>query len=310
MRIVTPIVLIGSLLAGPAALGAEAESNPLGRTLVTVNDHPLTQMHFAMYRSQFGADVDDQPQAQMQLLNELINTTMVAQAAEKEAVTDNVQVKIAIEVARARILAQAAIQTHLINNPIAEEDIKSAYDSRYGANGGGKEYKARHILLEDEAGAKAVIEELDGGADFAELAKQRSTGPSGPSGGDLGWFEPTQMVPPFAEATAALDKGSYSKTPVQTQFGFHVILLEDVRDRQPPEYSAVRVALQEQLRQQRAAEYLRDIRANAKVEFAEPIGAPESAGTGSDEADEGGSIADEGGEAADEGAGESREEGK
>lgn len=274
MRFPTPIKLIGLTLLSCSPLFADEQPNPYGQTLVTINGKPVTQMHFAVYRSQFGGNTGEEPQAQMRLLNELINTTMVAQEAEKGDLGDNPQVKAAVEVARARILAQAAIQTYLRDNPVKEEEIRTAYDSRYG-QGGGKEYKARHILLEKEADATAVIESLDDGADFATLAKEKSTGPSGPSGGDLGWFEPAQMVGPFAEATAALDKGSYSKTPVQTQFGYHVILLEDVRDREPPPYADVRVALQDQLKQTKAAEFLRDIRAASKVVFATPPGTTE-----------------------------------
>ena len=99
-----------------------------------------------------------------------------------------------------------------------------------------KEFKARHILVETQSEANSIVAELEGGANFAELAKTKSTGPSGPNGGDLGWFSPNQMVQPFSQAVAALEDGAFSKTPVQTQFGWHVILREDSREATPPTF--------------------------------------------------------------------------
>jgi len=124
----------------------------------------------------------------------------------------------------------AIVECSTTDKKQAVADLKAEYDTQIGHKAGGvTEYKARHILVKEETEAVAIIAELDKGGDFAELAKTKSTGPSGIQGGDLGWFSSDQMVPPFSEAVDKLEKGSYTKTPVQTQFGWHVIILEDKR---------------------------------------------------------------------------------
>jgi peptidyl-prolyl cis-trans isomerase C len=132
------------------------------------------------------------------------------------------------------------------------------------------EFKARHILLENEEDAKSVIVELDEGADFATLASGRSTGPSKSVGGDLGWFEPDQMVSEFSEATAQLTDGSYSKTPVQTRFGWHVILREESRELPPPDFETVKPELEKQIQQRKIAEVIGGIREKTRIEVEEP----------------------------------------
>jgi peptidyl-prolyl cis-trans isomerase C len=122
------------------------------------------------------------------------------------------------------------------------------------------EFKARHILVESQGEANDLIAQLDDGADFAELAKEKSTGPSGPSGGDLGWFPPDRMVPSFSAAVQGLDNGAYTKEPVQTQFGWHVILREDSRESVPPPFESVRDALKQQVEGQKLQEYIESLR--------------------------------------------------
>ena len=129
------------------------------------------------------------------------------------------------------------------------------------------EIHARHILLASEEDAQAVIEELAGGADFAELAKERSTGPSGPNGGDLGYFRESQMVPEFAEAAFAMEVGTSSETPVQTQFGWHVILLEDTRDGTPPPFDDVKDRLKMLLANQKLQLHIEEIKKSASIEI-------------------------------------------
>ena len=121
------------------------------------------------------------------------------------------------------------------------------------------EFKARHILVATQGEAAEIITQLDGGADFAELAMEKSTGPSGPSGGDLGWFPPERMVAEFSEAVQALEDGAYSKEPVQTQFGWHVILREESRDAAPPPFDSVRDALKQNVEGQKLQDYLESL---------------------------------------------------
>jgi peptidyl-prolyl cis-trans isomerase C len=251
---------------------AQAAEEKTPRTLVEVNGEPVLDTQFLVYRSQRGEGQELDNKAQVGLLNELVNTVMIAQAGKKQGLEEHPEIKAAIDVARYRILAEAAVEQHLRDNPVTDAELQAAYDERYG---GDKlvEYKARHILLKTEDEAKTVIAELDEGADFATLAKEKSTGPSGPNGGDLGWFEKNQMVAPFAEAVAAMDKGSYSKTPVQTQFGWHVIKLEDTRDQTPPKLDMVRQHFIEQLQRQKVAAFIKGIRADADIKLIELQGA-------------------------------------
>ncbi len=263
-------------LALAIALGlptfAQAEEKPADktpRTLVEVNGEPVKETHFVVYRAQRGprGQAMDQ-EAQLGLLNELINTVMIAQAAEKEGLDKHPELVAAMDVARYRILAEAAVEQYLKDHPVTDKEVEAAYQARY-ADAKLTEYKASHILLKTEDEAKAVIAELDKGADFAELAKSKSTGPSGPKGGDLGWFEGGQMVKPFADAVAGMSKGEHSKTPVQTQFGWHVIELEDTRAQTPPKLDEVRAELTQDLQRKLIADYIRDIRAKADVKIIE-----------------------------------------
>lgn len=176
-----------------------------------------------------------------------------------DALADDGRVKAQIELQTRSILAQAVASEFLKNNAATEEEMVAAYNEQLKANPP-LEFKARHILVETQGEALALITELDGGADFAELAKEKSTGPSGPNGGDLGWFGPNQMVAPFSEAVAALDNGAYSKSPVQTQFGWHVILREDSRQSTPPTLESVRDVVKQRVEQQKLQDYLAQLR--------------------------------------------------
>ena len=131
----------------------------------------------------------------------------------------------------------------------------------------GKEYKARHILVKTEDEAKAVVKQLDDGSDFAKLAKEKSTGPSGKTGGDLGWFRPQQMVPPFSDAVAAMKKNTYTKKPVKTQFGWHVIKLEDLRDVQPPKFEDIKDQVKTIVQTKRVQKYVKSLRDKAKIDY-------------------------------------------
>ncbi len=175
----------------------------------------------------------------------------------------------AIEVAKLRVLAEVALRNHLNTHPVTDEEVQKAFDAR-GASGPTTEYKARHILVETEDKAKELIKQLDGGADFAELAKANSTGPTGPNGGDLGWFEAKQMVEPFAAALIQLEKGKYTSTPVQTRFGWHVILAEDQRSLPAPKLEDLRQELTTELQRQRISEYVTGVREKAKIEIEQP----------------------------------------
>ena len=151
------------------------------------------------------------------------------------------------------------------NAAVSEEDLQAEYDAIYGSAGPVTEYNASHILVETEAEAQALIDELAQGADFAELAQERSIGPSGPNGGQLGWFTAGMMVPTFEEAVFALEVGEVS-APVETQFGWHVVVLNDTRDQEPPALDEVRGELEEGLRQARVEATMAELTEAAQID--------------------------------------------
>lgn len=234
------------------------------KPLVRIDGFDLTNLHFSIFAAQQGDAADTQAQ-QIRLLNELVNTFMVARSAEGRALADNPEIKAAMEVANARLVARAVINDAVERTPVSDEEIAQAYQKKY-ADSDRHEYKARHILLKSEDEAKAVIAELDKGADFAQLARDKSTGPSSSTGGDLGWFTPDTMVKPFATAVLALKNGEYSKTPVKTQFGWHVILREDSRKLPAPKLDEVRDEIVEQLKTAKLSTFIKGLRDKADIE--------------------------------------------
>ena len=266
-RLVTRIGAM-TLVTGLATLPVVAENAPDPSAtpieLVKVGDFTITNLHLALFASQTGQAPED-AERQILLLNELVNNVMVAQSASGKALIEQPAVMAALEVAQARLVAQTYVREQLENTPVGDAEVEQLYASRYGA-GQGREFKARHILLETEAEAIAVIEALDAGQDFTELASSRSTGPSKSVGGDLGWFDGGQMVPAFSAAVQQLQDGSYSREPVKTQFGWHVILLEDSREVPPPSLESVRPELEKELRQIAIATALSRMRVYVPIE--------------------------------------------
>lgn len=199
-----------------------------------------------------------------QLLEELIQRELLIQQAMLKQLDKTPEVIERMSTVRNSLLSQAALQDYLKANPVTDEEIKAEYDSKMGNMG--SEFKASHILVKTEDEAKKIIAELDKGGDFKALAKKHSIDPMGSEGGDLGWFTPDRMVPPFSEAVQALENGKYSKSPVQTQFGWHVILREDSRAMTPPPLEAVKEQIRPMLQRQKAQTMLEKLRKDAKVE--------------------------------------------
>jgi len=179
--------------------------------------------------------------------------------AEEAGLDEDPEVAAQIKLQRMSTLASALAGNFLEENPPTETELRAEYSAQV-AGYQPQQYKARHILLETEDEANAVITQLDEGGDFAELAKEKSTGPSGPNGGDLGWFPPDSMVKPFSDAVVALEDGSYTSEPVQTQFGWHVILREDSRETEAPSFEEVKERLRPVVEQKKLQEYLDGLR--------------------------------------------------
>lgn len=197
------------------------------------------------------------------LLNSLIDSKLVAADARKQGMQNDAAFKAELDRVTDQLLERYAVRK-VLESALTDEALRKRYDS--SKKEAAKEVHARHILLKTEDDAKAVIKELDGGADFAELAKTKSTGPSAPRGGDLGFFGAGQMVPEFEAAAFALETGKYTKEPVQTQFGFHVIKVEETRDAQPPSFEDSVEDLRTEIAQETGTAYVEKLRGAAKVE--------------------------------------------
>jgi peptidyl-prolyl cis-trans isomerase C len=242
------------------------EIDPETTVVARVNDAPV-------YLSQLLDMMDDLPPQYRQmpfqqiypaLLERAVDTTLLAKAARASDVAEQEMVKRRIKAAEDRVLSQAWLNRS-ITSEITEEAIAARYATFAAEQAGSEELRARHILLESEADAKAAIDDLKAGADFAKLAEERSTGPSAAEGGDLGWFGKGQMVPEFETAALALEPGAFTDAPVQTQFGWHVILLEDTRTSEAPPLAEVRDRLTAEMTRELIEKRLAGLRDGAEV---------------------------------------------
>ena len=189
------------------------------------------------------------------LRDQLTNIYLLSEQPRADELKADPKIKAQLELQTRVTIAQAVAQDFVMRNQATDEEMKSLYDEQVQA-APPIEYKARHILVETQAEAQGIIKELEGGADFAELATEKSTGPSGPSGGDLGWFSPDRMVPEFSLAVAELEDGAYTENGVQTQFGWHVILREDSRESTPPPYDSMREILKQRVESMKLQEFI------------------------------------------------------
>jgi peptidyl-prolyl cis-trans isomerase C len=236
-----------------------------GEVIATVNGSKITEDVFDVYMGQRASKAHGSEADRETVLNELVALELMRQEAESKGLADTTLVAATLDQLKRSTLAGAAIKSFMDSNPVTDEEARKFYDEQVGVPG--KEYKARHILVETEDEAKEIITELDNGKDFSELAKEKSTGPSGPSGGELGWFGAGQMVKPFADAAAAMEKGTYSKTPVQTEFGWHVIMLDDTRESTPPPFEDVKERLKLLLANKKLQEHINSLRESATVDI-------------------------------------------
>lgn len=206
------------------------------------------------------------PEMQQQIKDEVIAREVFIQEAQKMGLDTSEDFKTQMELARQTILIRELFTTYQKTHAVTDEEIKAEYD-KFAATNSGKEYRARHILVEKEADAKAIIAQLKKGGKFDEIAKKSSKDPgSGAKGGDLDWAPAGNYVAEFSTALTALTKGKMTETPVKSQFGYHVIRLDDVRDAQLPKLEDVKPQVSQQLQQQKLAKYQDELRSKAKVE--------------------------------------------
>jgi peptidyl-prolyl cis-trans isomerase C len=206
------------------------------------------------------------PDQQAQLREAVIAREVFLQEAQLRGLEGSQDFKDQMELTRQTILINELFADFQKRNPVSDADLKAEYDKAVAANGG-KEYKARHILVEKEEEAKAIIAQLKKGGKFEDIAKKSSKDPgSGANGGDLDWAAPGNYVKEFSEAMVALQKGKMTETAVKSQFGYHIIRLDDTREAQFPKFDDVKPQITQQLQQQRLAKYQEDLRAKAKIE--------------------------------------------
>ncbi|MBI5918683.1 MAG: peptidylprolyl isomerase [Nitrosomonadales bacterium] len=207
----------------------------------------------------------DNPELRKAIRESLINLEIISQAAVKQGLDKTPDVAQQLDVIKQNVLADAYIKEYLKSHPISEDEMKAEYDT-LKARGNSKDYKARHILVKTEAEARDLVEQLKKGAKFDKLATTKSLDPgSAKQGGDLGWTVPSGFVKEFADALIALNKGQVS-APVQSQFGWHVIKLDDVRDHKAPEFEQVKPQIAQHLQQQVIQKAITDLRNSAKIE--------------------------------------------
>ena len=206
------------------------------------------------------------PEMQQQIKDEVIAREIFIQEAQKQGLDTTADFKAQMELARQTILIRELFTNYQKSHAVSDEEIKAEYD-KFAAANSGKEYRARHILVEKEAEAKAIIAQLKKGGKFDEIAKKSSKDPgSGAKGGDLDWAPAGNYVAEFSTALTALTKGQLTDTPVKSQFGYHIIRLDDVRDAQLPKLEEVKPQVAQQLQQQKLAKYQDELRAKAKIE--------------------------------------------
>jgi len=250
-----------------AALVALLAAPAFAQNIAVVNGKPVPSSRVEALKQQVEASGRPvTPEMLAQIKDELIAREIFMQEAKKRGLDASDEYKNQIELARQTILIRQLFADFQKKNPVTDADIQAEYDKFVAANGG-KEFRARHILVESEDQAKSLIADIKKGAKFEELAKKHSKDPgSGANGGDLDWAAANSYVPEFSGAMTKLDKGQMTETPVKSQFGFHIIRVDDVREAQLPKLEEVKPQIAQQLQQQKIGKFQEDLRSKAKVQ--------------------------------------------
>ncbi len=255
-------VLATFLAVSAVAVPVSAEDDPV---IARVNGKEILRSQLMQAHENLPAEYKQVPLDQIypMLLTSLIDSKLVAEDAKARKLDEEAEFQKALTLVKDQLLERYAVRKE-IEDAVSDEKLRKMYDDQVAD--GSEEIHARHILVKTSDEAVAIIKQLDGGADFAELAKEKSTGPSGPRGGDLGFFGKGQMVPPFEEAAFALDAGTHTREPVQTQFGFHVIKVEERRAAAPPSFEDSVEDLRADAAQAAGSAYVERLRGDAEIE--------------------------------------------
>jgi peptidyl-prolyl cis-trans isomerase C len=272
------------VLAAPPAFG---QDSPGLTVLATVDDQPITEADLAFFAEDLGQSLASIPPAQqrMVLLDLLIERKVMVGAARAAELDQTDGYKLRKAYLEDRALGRAYLQ-QVVAAAISDADLQEAYQAAIADFEPEEQIHARHILVASEEDARAVIAEIEGGAAFEDVAKEKSTGPTGPNGGDLGFFTRGQMVPAFEDAAFALNVGEISE-PIQSEFGWHVIKLEERGETSPPSFDQLAQQLRQQVFQERYRAAVDALRAQAAIEYLDPTLAPPEPEAGTDAAPEG-----------------------
>ncbi len=255
---------LAALLVAGAIVSAPALAQNKG-AFATVNGQAIPQsVYDAFVAEQKAQGAPDSAELQNAVKEELVRREILAQEAKKKGLDKKANIQGQIELAKQAVLIRAFLTDYVQAHPISDAQLKAEYELIKN-NLGSTEYKSRHVLVEKEDDAKAIIAKLDKGEKFSELAKQSKDPGSKDKGGELGWSSPNAYVKPFAEALGKLKKGEYTKTPVKSDFGYHVIQLDDSRPLNPPAFDQVKPQLQQRANQQQVENLVKELRAKAKV---------------------------------------------
>ncbi|MFN3919278.1 MAG: peptidylprolyl isomerase [Methylohalobius sp.] len=264
------LAVLASCNAGGNKVGEGLNLAPVEEkdAVAIVNGQPISRLALDYVKAEIARS---NPDAKIdipedKLIEELISRELLKQEAVHKQLPRQPEVAERIRYTQRAVLSQVEVEDFLKSRPISEEQLKAEYDRLVGAMNQ-NEYKARHILVRTKEEAEEIIKQLDAGKDFIELAKKHSTGPSADNGGDLGWFVPQRMVQPFADAVIALQKGQYTKQPVETQFGWHVILLEDSRQKTPPPFEQVKPQIEMMLKRKLVQEHIQELKQKAEIKL-------------------------------------------
>lgn len=245
---------------------ALAQAGGAGAKVATVNGVAIPKTRVdAVVRAQEAQGQKDTPELRAAIRDRLITLEVVAQEANRKGLSRSTETRTQIELANANILAQSFRADYFKTHPVSDDALKAEFE-KIKSQMGDKEYKARHVLVEKEAEAKEIIEKLKKGEKFEDLAKASKDPGSKDQGGELEWNQPAGYVKPFSDAMVKLEKGKFTEVPVQSQFGWHVIRLDDVRTAKFPEFNEVKQGLQQRMQEAMFEKVVADLRAKAKVE--------------------------------------------
>ena len=267
-----PIHLAARLSIAALAAALLAPALAAAQNIATVNGKPVPKSRAEALLSQVTKQAQSQgqtlpPETESQVKDEVVLREIFVQEAEKRGVAASAEYKQQMELARQSILIRELFTDFQKKNPVADADLKAEYD-KAKSQAGDKEYKVRHILVEKEDEAKALTAQIKGGASFEEAAKKSSKDPGSASkGGELDWAAPGNYVPEFSQAMTKLQKGGLTDEPVKSQFGWHILKLDDVRNAQFPAFEEVKPQIQQRLTQQKLQTFRDELKAKAKTDY-------------------------------------------